>query len=248
MDRTRVARDVSRHGFLGIGRLGAVSNVSALLLRAIGQNNAALTAEERAAHTTLYLAAMKASGRCATVKERAAAAGAVGGRTSGKNRQKSGVGTVGPTPDSPPTVIQATASALGVTTNAVEKRVRSAARAAGKEAEAVFRRKAIYEEIHPETKHGAASPNKDCNLQSFIASTAQVTGKDKSTVSRAAARGKALGSDLSDITGTSLDKGSELDAQTELRPSLPFLDGPVAGPMITQNSILGRQYCCPFHL
>jgi hypothetical protein len=74
------------------------------------------------------------------------------------------------------------------------------------EAAAVFRRKAIYEELHPETKHGAASPSKDCNSQSFVSATSDAVGKDKSTISRAAARGEALGADLNDIAGTSLDK------------------------------------------
>lgn len=80
------------------------------------------------------------------------------------------------------------------------------------EAAAVSRRKEIYELLHPETKHGAYSPNKDCNLQSFVSATAEATGKDKSTVSRAAARGAALGDDLKAVEGTSLDKGVELDA------------------------------------
>jgi hypothetical protein len=80
----------------------------------------------------------------------------------------------------------------------------------------IFRRKAIYEELHPETKagaagghakHGSASDN-----LSFAASTADATGKDRRTVERAAARGEALGDDLGAVTGTSLDKGVELDA------------------------------------
>jgi hypothetical protein len=55
--------------------------------------------------------------------------------------------------------------------------------------------------LHPETKHGAASPNKDCNSQSFIAATSGATGKHAATVSRAAARGEALGDDLDSIAG-----------------------------------------------
>jgi hypothetical protein len=82
------------------------------------------------------------------------------------------------------------------------------------EAAAMARRKAIYEELHPEAKHGAAS--KDCKSQSFVSATSDAVGKDKSTISRAAARGEALGDDLNDIAGTSLDKGVELEALAKM--------------------------------
>ncbi len=65
----------------------------------------------------------------------------------------------------------------------------------------------IYEEIHPETKHGANQYTRgDRKLQtpSFVEDAVSKTGKDASTISRAAARGKALGDDLNDISGTSL--------------------------------------------
>lgn len=84
---------------------------------------------------------------------------------------------------------------------------------------AIFRRKQIYEELHPETRHGANQHTRgDCNLQtpSFVAATSEATGKDKSTVSRAAARGEALGRDLDAVAGTSLDKGVELDALAKM--------------------------------
>jgi hypothetical protein len=88
------------------------------------------------------------------------------------------------------------------------------------EAAAVTRRKAIYLELYPETaagaagghaKHGSASDN-----LSFAESTAGATGKDRRTIERAAARGEALGDDLNDIAGTSLDKGVELDALAKM--------------------------------
>jgi ParB family transcriptional regulator, chromosome partitioning protein len=47
---------------------------------------------------------------------------------------------------------------------------------------------------------------------SFTNSTAEATGRDHRTVELAAARGEALGDDLGAVTGTSLDKGVELDA------------------------------------
>jgi len=89
------------------------------------------------------------------------------------------------------------------------------------EASAVFRRKFIYEQLHPETKAEAFKGNRhtgslaDDNL-SFTRATADATGKDKRTVERAAARGEALGDDLNDIAGTSLDKGVELDALVKM--------------------------------
>ena len=90
------------------------------------------------------------------------------------------------------------------------------------EASAIFRRKAIYEGLHPETKatyaggsfkgnqHGAVTDN--LSAANFANATAHATGKDERTIRRAAARGEALGDDLGAVTGTSLEKGVELDA------------------------------------
>lgn len=86
---------------------------------------------------------------------------------------------------------------------------------AAQEVAAIFRRKAIYEALHPETKHGGDRKSDQArNLQScsFVESTAAATGKDASTISRANARARALGDDLEAVAGTSLDTGVELDA------------------------------------
>ena len=87
------------------------------------------------------------------------------------------------------------------------------------EASAIFRRKAIYEELHPETKAtkdgGAFRGNQHSEVSdnlSFTSATSDATGKDKRSIERAHARGEALGDDLGAVTGTSLDKGVELDA------------------------------------
>jgi ParB family chromosome partitioning protein len=66
------------------------------------------------------------------------------------------------------------------------------------EASAIFRRKAIYEELHPETKHGANQHTRGVdNLATpadrFTSVTADATGKDERTIRRAAARGEAVG-------------------------------------------------------
>ncbi|MBM3654917.1 MAG: hypothetical protein FJX06_19290, partial [Alphaproteobacteria bacterium] len=82
------------------------------------------------------------------------------------------------------------------------------------EAAAVARRKAIYEELHPETKaeaNASITRKTSANL-AFVSATSASTGKAKRSIERAAARGAALGDDLSAIAGTSLDKGVELDA------------------------------------
>jgi hypothetical protein len=60
------------------------------------------------------------------------------------------------------------------------------------------RRKAIYLELHPETGHGKASPNKDDNLSSFAQATAEAIGKTERTVQRDAERGEAIAPDVLD--------------------------------------------------
>ncbi len=52
----------------------------------------------------------------------------------------------------------------------------------------------------------------------FATATAEATGRDERTIRRAAARGEALGADLDAVTGTSLDKGVELDALAKMAP------------------------------
>lgn len=112
-----------------------------------------------------------------------------------------------------------------------------------RKATAVTRRKAIYLELDPETaagaagghaKHGAASDN-----LSFAESTANATAKDRRTIERAAARGEALGDDLNDIAGTSLDKGVELDALSKTGQSTPICRSPHA----KFNENYGRGSC-----
>ena len=71
------------------------------------------------------------------------------------------------------------------------------------------RRKAIYEELHPETKHGgnAGGPSGQfvhTAKADFASATADATGKDERTIRRAAARGEALGDDLGAVVDGSV--------------------------------------------
>jgi N6-adenosine-specific RNA methylase IME4/ParB-like chromosome segregation protein Spo0J len=86
----------------------------------------------------------------------------------------------------------------------------------------VGRRKELYEKLHPETKTGKAPGKagggkkaKSANLASFAEATAKSTGQSKRTVARDSTRAKRVVV-LSDVTGTSLDQGDELDALGKL--------------------------------
>ena len=112
------------------------------------------------------------------------------------------------------------------------------------EAAAVSRRKAIYEELHPETKHGGDRKsdqvdNLSTRSERFTAETSKATGKDERTIRRAAARGAALGEDLAAITGTSLDKGVELDALAKMKPEdrKPIVERAKAGERVSARQI-----------
>jgi ParB family chromosome partitioning protein len=89
---------------------------------------------------------------------------------------------------------------------------------AAQRAKLVAKRKAAYEAVHPETKHGATGRGRAKSGQvghsneRFTADTAAKTGKSKRSIERDATRAKALGADLDKVAGTSLDKGAELDA------------------------------------
>ncbi len=86
------------------------------------------------------------------------------------------------------------------------------------------RRKAIYQELHPETKRGGnqAGPVGQFGQTArprYDEASAQATGQSERTVRREVTRGEALGEDtLTKIARTSLDKGEELDALIKLPP------------------------------
>jgi len=92
-------------------------------------------------------------------------------------------------------------------------------------AAAVARRKAIYIELHPTTKHGGNLEGAGvANLATpdeprFTKATADATGQSERSVRRESHRGEALGEDvLAKVARTSLDKCEELDALAKLEP------------------------------
>ena len=89
-------------------------------------------------------------------------------------------------------------------------------------ADHVGRRKAIYERLHPETKHGAAPGKagagkaKGAKSASFAKATAKATGRSKRSIEADASRDKVLNKFSKRINKTSLDTGVEMDALCEL--------------------------------
>lgn len=91
------------------------------------------------------------------------------------------------------------------------------------------RRKAIYEELHPETKAGVAgaiakhSATDNLSTASFAEATASATGRDARSVRRDAERGEKVSAEvLAMVQGTKLDTGSYLDKIKRLPASEQF--------------------------
>ncbi|MGY3588024.1 ParB/RepB/Spo0J family partition protein [Bradyrhizobium sp. USDA 4350] len=79
-------------------------------------------------------------------------------------------------------------------------------------AKLIAKRKAAYEAVHPETRHGGARNKSKSQTLAFAADTAGRSGRSIASVKADATRAKRLGADLDRVAGTSLDKGAELDA------------------------------------
>jgi ParB family chromosome partitioning protein len=85
----------------------------------------------------------------------------------------------------------------------------------------IGRRKELYEKLHPETKHGAIGRGREKNRQvgdsndRFTRETAKKTRRSERQVQRDASRAKNVVV-LTDIAGTTLDKGDEIDALAKL--------------------------------
>lgn len=134
------------------------------------------------------------------------------------------------------------------------------------EAAAIFRRKELYELMHPETKVGAGTGGRAGKTKNdfaklaksnqpadrFTADTAAKTGKTERTIQRAAKRGKEIGAEvLNKIAGTSLDKGVELDALAALplEKRMPLIARAMAGEAVTARPQAPEPRkpsgCCP---
>ena len=84
------------------------------------------------------------------------------------------------------------------------------------------RRKVLWAE---KAKRAAANSGTNCSENTprergrptaFAAETAEATGQSKQNINRKLARAEAIGDDLQDVVGTSLDKGVELDALAKM--------------------------------
>jgi ParB family chromosome partitioning protein len=112
---------------------------------------------------------------------------------------------------------------------------------AAQRAKMIARRKKVYEETHPETKHGGdrrSSSGQAGHLNKadrFTADTARKNRKSERSIRRDAMRGEALGDDLDKIAGTSLDHGTELDALAKMTPEqrAPIVERAAAGEEIS---------------
>jgi N6-adenosine-specific RNA methylase IME4 len=83
----------------------------------------------------------------------------------------------------------------------------------------LHKRKALYEKLHPQTKHGGDRKSKSSskleNLKSFAADTAAKTGRARSGISREIARAANIVG-IEEAIGTCLDNGEQLDALAKL--------------------------------
>jgi len=119
-------------------------------------------------------------------------------------------------------------------------------------AAATARRKCIYEQLHPETKHGEvgrgrakdrvanlATLSDDEPAERFTEATSKATGHSERAVQRDARRGAAIGAEgLKRLKGTSLDKGEELDALAKLpaKQREALIDQAAAGKKVSAKA------------
>lgn len=111
----------------------------------------------------------------------------------------------------------------------IDENLMRAELSASERATSTARRKAIYEELHPETKHGEFHGNQHArgsrqlgenHADRFTADTSRATGKSERAVQRDAERGeKVIPEVMAKIAGTKLDTGSYLDTLKRLPPN-----------------------------
>ena len=98
-------------------------------------------------------------------------------------------------------------------------------------------REQVAQVAPPVAKHGRAQD------KGFAADTAQISGESKAAINRHLARAKALGDDLDKVTGTSLDKGVELDALKAMTPEqrAPLIERAQAGEKVSARAAPAQQ-------
>ena len=78
-------------------------------------------------------------------------------------------------------------------------------------AAAIKRRKEVWEAMHPEGGKSVSTLGGEQRI-GFASDTSAVAGVTKQAINQHVSRAEALGDDLDEVVGTSLDKGVELDA------------------------------------
>ncbi|MDW7748167.1 hypothetical protein [Halomonas sp.] len=113
---------------------------------------------------------------------------------------------------------------------------------AAQRASAIKRRKALWEQRHGAPAESGKTvstlseePKTGRGHKQFATETAERTGQTKQSINQHVSRAEALGDDLDAVTGTSLDKGVELDALKAMPPEerAPLIERARAGEPVT---------------
>jgi len=112
---------------------------------------------------------------------------------------------------------------------------------AAQRAAAIKRRKELWEQRHGQQEESGQTlatldgPKTGRGHKQFAADTAERTGQSKSSINSSVSRAEALGDDLDAVTGTSLDKGVELDALKGMPPEerAPLIERAKSGEKVS---------------
>lgn len=112
---------------------------------------------------------------------------------------------------------------------------------AAEEAAQIKLRKDLWERIAAASGKNLSGKGKQ-KAEMSTRELAKKTGKSKDTIARGLKRGKELADDLEDITGTSLDKGEELDALVKVKKVSPqkarqVIDDAKAGKKVSAKKV-----------
>ena len=114
-------------------------------------------------------------------------------------------------------VLPESTTALAAELMEIDENLCRAELSAAQRAKAIKRRKEIWEAMRPNSGTSCSTIRESAGRPAeFAADTAKASGQSKQDINRHLARAEALGEDLDEITGTSLDKGVELDALKDM--------------------------------